>query len=110
VKFRSVALLVALFAFLASDCSQVVWREPKQNGSVVTPVTQYICIDVPDAQLPAVNEAVGAWSKSLRQWKLLEPITDDSLAVHCDYLIQETTEESYPGNDPAVVAWTLVDT
>lgn len=94
---------MAFLAFLTSDCSQITWHAPKLNGSAVSPVTQYVCVDVPNAQLPAVKEGVKAWSKSLAQWKVLEVVTDDSLGIRCDYLIQETTD-TCPSNDSAV-AW-----
>lgn len=94
---------MALLAFLVSDCSQIIWRVPKINGSVVTPVTQYVCVDVPDAQMQPVKDGVRAWSRAIAQWKVLEVVTDDSLGIRCDYLIQETTDVA-PGNENAV-AW-----
>lgn len=61
--------LVVCLAALSSGCATVQWLQP----TVEIPLTEqghiYVCLDLPNEQLPAAHVAVTQWDRSLHRWK-----------------------------------------
>lgn len=76
---------------------------PKLNDTGDAPITQYVCIDVPDTQVSSVEDAVAAWSKALFQWKRLVSVVGKPDVIKCDYTVQQTDDVNM--DDDAAMAW-----
>ena len=78
-----------------------MWARPAINGTFDPPSNVYVCLDLPDAQLPGARVAVEAWNESLKQWKHIIPINGNQGA--CTYWVHEASKPV--DSDSHALAW-----
>jgi hypothetical protein len=76
-----------------------MWLPAKASGAV--PGDMFICLSLPDEQMPGAERAVAQWAKSLEQWKTLHAVREWD--VTCDIIVRET-RTSHPTVESAL-AW-----
>lgn len=96
-------LSLALFALTTLAACAPQWTRPAQNGSMSPPTTAYVCIDLPEKQLPGAFAAVEGWDHALKQWKRLVAVDARNGGDACTYLVHEVTEVSE--EDKHALAW-----
>jgi len=77
-----------------------MWGLPTSNGSVQVPLDMYVCLELPEAQMPEAERAVAQWNKSLAQWKKLRV---ERTFKYCDVVVEEVTEAL--NRSPGALAW-----
>lgn len=96
-RFIVICIFIALFFFNACGSS---YSHTLKNGSWYTPVTAYVCIQLPHEHFEKASKAVNEWNNSLKSWKKMVPV--EGWNEPCNYFIRETaftlTKET--------VAWT----
>lgn len=95
--------LILFFLLVASGCV-TQWSHPPKNGSFIPPGSATVCIDMPPAKASAAIIAVNAWSRALKQWRVMKPVVWSPEPEKCTFHIRETSSGN-PSNDDAV-AWT----
>lgn len=100
---RILSLLFVLFIFVAG-CGPF-WAPASSHGSISLATTVYVCLDLPDDQLPAAHAAVEQWDVSLHQWVHLVSIDHSTeFDTSCRVWVHTTTKPL--ANDPYALAWT----
>lgn len=97
-------LILSLVVLFLVGCEPLGWSHPRTNGTWLPPSYAYVCLELPESQIPAAKEALAMWDRSLRQWRRFVPV--EGRQQPCTYWVHETTRPL--PSDATALAWTTV--
>lgn len=78
------------------------WTKPGVNGTMNSPGTWYVCVDLPEAQLPEAHKAVEMWDGALNQWVHIKSLDGGNHST-CRVWVHQVTEANK--SSPGALAW-----
>ena len=81
------SILFVLLTTLCLACAPEWAKPPMGNVAVATKGHIFVCLDIPDEQMPAAKEALVMWNRALSEWK--EVVEVDGHREPCSIWVHE---------------------
>jgi hypothetical protein len=107
-KIAGLVLASVLACALTPACVGPQWSKPALEVPADEQGHIYVCLDLPDAQLPGAHDAVNQWDHALHQWRHVEAVDHGKPWIDvCTLWVHETADA--PEDDASnhrPLAWT----
>lgn len=95
---------VVLLSLLCMACAPEWTRPVMGNVTVASKGHVFVCLDLPEAQMPAAREAVSTWNQALGEWK--EVVALEGKVEPCSIWVHEISpKEAADAGHPSSLAY-----